>query len=567
MPENISCKQCQKEFVIEDEDLEFYDKASPTFAGQKFDIPAPTLCPDCRAIRRYIWRNERSLYKRKSDKSGKDMVTIYSPDKTEYKVYSVDEWWADDWDATDYGRDFDFSKPFFEQFGALHKEVPAMALRNTKTENCDFVNFTSESRNCYMCVVAYNGTEDSIYSYWIYASKNCVDCSFLTGNENCYELVSSNYNYGCRYSLRINNCRDCYFGVDLTGCSNCFMCSNMNHKEYCFRNEQLSKEEYEKKLAEINLGSYEEVERLRAEFEEFRKNQIVKYATKVNCEDCEGNDLMECKNVKESFACIRVENGKYVMGGSTQVSRYVWDAMGGGYEWVLESQHTAWGTNLLFCSGVLYCSNMIYCENCQNSHDCFGCVGLKGKQYCVFNKQYTKEEYEKLSAKIIAHMKETGEWGEFFPSELSPYGYNETLSHLYYPKTKEQALGEGFKWQDEDFASEYKGEVYEPKDDIKEYSNDDEREKLLSGVLKCEQSGKPFRIIPQELAFYINQGIPIPRKHYDVRFQHRFDWRNPHKLYHRSCMNEGCTNEFETTYAPERSEKVYCEKCYQGIIK
>ena len=275
--ENKTCKKCSKVFTLDKDDLEFYENISPTFAGQKFDIPTPTFCPDCRAIRRYVWRNERSLYKRKSDKSGKEIISIYSPDKTGLKVYSVDEWWADDWDATSYGRDFDFSKSFFSQFHELFREIPVMSLKNTKTENCDFVNFTSESRNCYMCVVAYNGTEDSIYSYWIYSSKNCVDCSFIDHNENCYEIVTSNKNYGCRYSLRINNCRDCYFCVDLMGCNNCFMCSNMNHKEYCFRNEQLTKEEYEKKITEINLGSYKEVEALRAEFEEFKKNQIVKF--------------------------------------------------------------------------------------------------------------------------------------------------------------------------------------------------------------------------------------------------------------------------------------------------
>ena len=35
---------------------------------------------------------------------------------------------------------------------------------------------------------------------------------------------------------------------------------------------------------------------------------------------------------------------------------------------------------------------------------CFGCVGFKHKQYCILNKQYTKEEYEKLVQKIIKQM-------------------------------------------------------------------------------------------------------------------------------------------------------------------
>ncbi len=566
MPEQKICKQCGKEFVVEDENLNFYKKISPTFAGKTFEILAPSLCPDCRAIRRYIWRNERALYKRKSDKSGREIVTVYAPDKTNLKVYSIDEWWADDWDALEYGHDFDFTKPFFEQFKNLVESVPLMALRNTKSVNCDFVNYTSECRDCYMSAVAYYGTENSHYGYWIYSSKNCIDCSFVDHDENCYELVTSNANYGCRYSLRINNCRDCYLCVDLASCSDCILCSNLSHKQYCIRNKQYTKEDYEKELANFNFGSYREVEKLRQEFDDLCQNKIVKFATQINCEDCEGDDLLECKDVKKSFSCIRHEHTRYSLGGS-QGSKYVWDAMGGSYEWVLECQHAGFGNNLMFSSGVLYCSNMIYCENCQNSRDCFGCVGLKSKQYCVFNKQYTKEVYEDLVAKIIEHMQGTGEWGSFFPPDLCPFGYNESLSNMYYPKNKEKALAEGYKWQDNDFAPDYDRSFYEPKDDIKEYiESDSERQKLLAGILKCEITGRPFKITPQELAFYLQQRVPIPHKHYDTRFNERFSKRNPRHLYHRKCMNAGCSNEFETTYAPDRPEKVYCESCYQKEI-
>jgi len=31
-------------------------------------------------------------------------------------------------------------------------------------------------------------------------------------------------------------------------------------------------------------------------------------------------------------------------------------------------------------------------------------------------------------------------------------------------------------------------------------------------------------------------------------------------------MKDGCTNEFETPYAPDRPEIVYCEECYNKEI-
>jgi hypothetical protein len=50
------------------------------------------------------------------------------------------------------------------------------------------------------------------------------------------------------------------------------------------------------------------------------------------------------------------------------------------------------------------------------------------------NKKYSKEDYETLLPKIIDHMKKTGEWGEFFPMEISPFKYEETKAVDYFPK-------------------------------------------------------------------------------------------------------------------------------------
>ena len=61
------CKQCSSKFNITDKDLEFYDKISPKFNGEIFQIPTPTLCPDCRNQRRLNFRNEAKLYRRKSN--------------------------------------------------------------------------------------------------------------------------------------------------------------------------------------------------------------------------------------------------------------------------------------------------------------------------------------------------------------------------------------------------------------------------------------------------------------------------------------------------------------------
>jgi hypothetical protein len=224
--------------------------------------------------------------------------------------------------------------------------------------------------------------------------------------------------------------------------------------------------------------------------------------------------------------------------------------------------------NILFSTDTWpYVSNLIYCDSCSNNtSDCFGCIGLKHKQYCILNKQYTKDDYEKTVAQIIEKMIVDGEWGEFFPANLSPFGYNESMASYYFPMEKDEATKTGANWQEIDYDAEYNGEYYQPKERISDYNDDDERQKLLAGIIKCEVSGRPFKILPKELAFYIQNNIPIPTKHYLVRMKERFALRNLRKLFHRKCMNEDCQNEFDTTYAPDRPEKVYCEICYQKAV-
>jgi hypothetical protein len=91
-------------------------------------------------------------------------------------------------------------------------------------------------------------------------------------------------------------------------------------------------------------------------------------------------------------------------------------------------------------------------------------------------------------------------------------------------------------------------------------SINDVEEAICDHVLACEVTGKPYKIIPQELKFYRAMGIPIPRRCPDQRHADRLTIRNPRKLWKREC--DKCQKEIQTTYSPERPEKVYCEECY-----
>jgi len=195
---------------------------------------------------------------------------------------------------------------------------------------------------------------------------------------------------------------------------------------------------------------------------------------------------------------------------------------------------------------------------------------MRHGQYCILNKQYTKEEYERLVPQIIEHMRKdnsggamnrgeaSGSWGEFFPVSLSPFAYNETVAQEYFPLTKEEILKRGWKWREERDEMPKVSKVI-PAEKLPD-SIDDVPDDILNWAIECEATKRPFKIIKQELDFYRNMKLPIPHFHPDERHRRRMALRNPRKLWTRSCMK--CGKGMETTYQPSRPEIVYCEECY-----
>ena len=101
----------------------------------------------------------------------------------------------------------------------------------------------------------------------------------------------------------------------------------------------------------------------------------------------------------------------------------------------------------------------------------------------------------------------------------------------------------------------YKGPEVEIPESIKDVDED-----ICKQILRCEKSGKLYKITPQELKFYKKMNLPIPRRAPFQRHLDRLRLRNPRVLRDGKC--EKCGNDFETAYPVDRPEKLYCEKCY-----
>lgn len=550
-----SCQQCGTPYAVTARDQAFYDQVK---------VPPPLSCPDCRFMRRLVERNARTLYKRKCDLTGREFISPYHPDRT-FPVYAPDVWWNDGWDEISYGRDMDFSRPFFEQFEELLNAVPRQGqfIVPGTLQNSDFVNCAGYLKDCYL-IAETDYNEHCYYGNRIFHNKSMVDCSNVFENELCYECIDCQKSYGLRFCQDCQNCSESFFLDNCIGCKDCIGCINQRQKSHMILNEQLSKDEYEKRKAALKLNTYDGVQAMRKQSDAFFSTQPHKAVQNEHNERSTGNhlydskdceDCYDCKDCEDCVRCARVFSVKssmdYTSWGDRSELMYQCASSGDN------------GYNLKFCTTcTTNNSNLEYCAHCSGCSDCFGCVGMRKKKYCICNRQYTKEEYTALREKLVAHMGKTGEYGVFFPKALCPFAYNETIAMEYFPLSKDEALRRGYAWRE---PSDEKPIVTKtiPAEKLPQTIGD-VPDDVTEWAITCTVTGRPFRIIKQELAFYRQMDLPLPHKHPDQRHQERIARRSGVKLFPRACGK--CGKEIETTYGPERPEIVYCEECYRKAV-
>ena len=573
--ETKNCQNCKKDFVIEPDDFVFYEKIK---------VPAPTWCPECRFVRRTVWRNERTLYRRNCDLCKRNIISIYSPNSP-YIVYCNECYHGDKWDALSFGRPYDFSRPFFEQLKELQLRVPRMYSFVYQQTNSEYTNGAAFNKNCYMLFVS-DDNEDSLYSYWLMHSRNTIDCHTSNDCELCYECVGCQKCYMTMFSEDCTDCQNVIASKNCSNCQNVVGCINLKNKNYYIFNESYSKEEYSEKIKELNLKTRAGIDEVVAKAKKLFEKNIVKYMHGVKNADVVGDYVFNSKNSLDCYGSNSIEDCRHVTWGDNsnncQDGYVVVDKSAFSYEIVSAINLN----NVKFSFIVQNDFDSQYCDYCQSSSNLFGCIGLKNKEYCILNKQYTKEEYEKLLPKIIEHMNsqpfidKSGveyKYGSFFPVALVPFAYNETVAQEYSPKTKEEAQKMGYSWREPE---ERNYKITLAAKDLPQTIEEVE-DSILNEIIGCEHEGKcqdgcssAFKIIPEELQLYRKLGVPLPKLCFNCRHTQRFKKKNPQRLWHRQCMCDKnhshhtgkCTNEFETSYAPDRKEIVYCEQCYQQEV-
>ncbi|MCM2339204.1 MAG: hypothetical protein NDI62_01980 [Burkholderiales bacterium] len=563
-----NCQNCKCDFTIEPEDFNFYEKIK---------VPPPTFCPECRFQRRLLFRNNRVFYRRECFLCKKNILSVYSKEKP-FIVYCKECWLSDKWNPLDYGTDYDFSKSFFEQFKSLQLKVPRSNLYQTNFISSEYCNYGLDLKECYLLFGGINN-ERVYFGNQIFDSQDSLDVAFSEKVQFSYELFECARSNLLFFSRNCNDCVESRYLIDCRNCINCFCCVGLVNKSYCIFNEQKTKEEYEKFIKLSSLDNFEKHQEFLNKLEKIKLSIPHRYAYIYKSINSDGDDLYEVRNTHNSFSSRQAENSKYLFFSRNNTKdSYDTSFQGFNAEFLYEIAHGFGGSNSAFGVRNFSNQNVRYTEECHDCLNIFGCEGLYKKEYCILNRQYTKEEYEKLVPKIIKHMNEVPfvdnkgcvyKYGEFFPKEASPFAYNESIAQEYFPLSKEEILEHGYIWKESEIRN------YDINIKTEDIPNDVENisEDILNKVIACEHGGKckdqcteAFKIVSEELKFYKRMNLPLPRLCPNCRHYKRINLRNPLKLWHRKCMKNGCNNEFETTYSPERLEIIYCEKCYQQEV-
>lgn len=515
----------------------------------------PTLHPVQRFRMLCAFWQQWNLHRRKCDKTGKQIISVY-PEDCPYPVWHKDEWVKE---ANPPGADFRLGEPAFPQLWDLFIESPIPHNMGTGCENCEYTDDYWYSKNCYLTHSLYKA-EDVRYCYRIFEMRDCQFCVFSDTSERSVDLINSKQCYQVRYAYNSWNCRDSAFLYDCRNCTDCFFCSNLRNKQYCFGNEQLTKEAYEEKMKEWDLRSRKIYDAAKEQFRQMLLTTAWHRALFIdNAENVTGNYIdgsKDCENI--FFVTHNIQDCVNMMrsGGTKDTLDTVGAAFDSDliYLTINPQDHCH---DIRFCYDMIQCKYMEYSKHCFQCEHCFGCAGLVGKKYCILNKQYEPEEYEKKKAEIIASMKQTGEYGNFFPGSFAAVPYEESLAGFYWPLSKQELKKAGFHSGSRSM-SRPAGLLDSSAVPNRSSSAD---ASVATSSFWDEEAGRPFQIREDDVTFCSSVGVPLPDCFYARRLKENFRMI-PFNGETRTTRCAHCSRETQTSWPEEYDPRILCEDCY-----
>lgn len=422
---------------------------------------------------------------------------------------------------TSKGRNFDEKLTFFENFATF---LPTISLPATffygTNENTEYCDSPVNAKDSYLCVLVL--WSEQVY-YSLFTRFNCTNVfnSFFvnTNSENIYFSRFIKESYQVFFSGYVTQGRDIWFSANLVWCSECIFCHDLENMQYCINNKQMEKEQY--------FQEKEKILKQKHMFLEWYKKSPFTWKN-YNSTNVSGSSILECENIENGKYVTNTKNAKnVVMVGSPEGCENLYNAISAGSNGSCDLYSVASvgdNSHFVFCShGIGSSFNIFYSVYLEGCSFCLGCIGLKNKSYCIFNKQYTKEDWEIQVEKIFSKMEQEGTLWDFFPWNINPFYFNDTLAGLTGKFGKKDIVEKWFLWREEgvNVDSSHQNDTIGISQLWKYqwYTSEGKwyiSEEILQKTIQ-DDNGNVYRVLPQERLFLEKYSLPIPEIHWIER--------------------------------------------------
>lgn len=441
----------------------------------------------------------------------------YSKD-ADINIIPIEEWVRQRDNFTKYWIEYDFNKSFFDNFRGLIAKVPFPNVFHIwLVEDSRWADTVRASKHIYLSQIVILDCENVLYSFFVKEnSRNILNSVFVIwNNDNVYQSIGVFNSYNVFYSRYINNCSDIWFSSNLTWCRECIFCDWLENKSYCIENKQYTKEEYFKRKQEILKN--------KDKFEDWYKTKVNKIWANIGSSNVKGSFIINSFNIDNGKFLYNVANSKNVyFVWWTQGDEEVYSCITSWSPWMKNVYHSVllWSSEHIYCSAHLTGSYEVYysifIDSCKYI---LWSIWLMNKEYCILNKQYTKEEWFNLTKKIFNQMDKEWILGKFFPGKITPYNFNDTLANVLADFDKEEVKRDGYMWRDDVIKAdipEWAEIVDIDSIDVCKYD-----EKILKKIFR-DKKWNLWRVVPIEYKFLKKYDLPLPRIHWLDRIKAHF---------------------------------------------
>ncbi len=590
-----TCKYCWDEFAFTSLEKQLLDK-------HKFKYPEN--CSTCTFRMHYSYINDKHLYHRKDTEDWKNLISIFSEDykwevleANKYKKYLLDDFWLK--------HSKEISKNIFSELKDLYKNFPrASRLLFTNIENVDYASHLWYAKNVYLSYCVFL-SEDIYYSFQVVWGCKDLFSSYWISNsqyiDNSWIIVDS---FDISYSYNVTNSSRLIFCTNMQDSKDCIFCCNQVNSSYKIFNKQYSKEDYQKAKEDIlsKIKDNKEFKNLQKLYNDFLDKNLIEQSTNIQLsEKVVWDNSYYSKNCLNIFWWISLENAVNIMA--------MWDDWNdvlhniiNTVEWWTRLDNVIWSCSIwdhvswaYFSHAIVANSqNIYYSIDLETCEECMFCIWLRKKKYHILNKPYEKQEYFKLKEQIISELTKTWKWWEFLWFDISSFPYNDTVAYDFFkvnkvisPDWTEEIIDESAKWEvilkTNDFITDAILDLWwKEKINIKWRTKDKEinipawmetikaedlpnidevDESILKKAIICEETGRPFRIIKQELEYLKKKWLPLPTIHHELRMDKLVSRKPWGQLFLEKC--DKCWWEMLSWVTRKDGVKIYCGECYR----